>query len=64
MWWTNGGPGCSGVGGMISEHGPIRVKSDLTLERNPWSWVNEANIVFVEQPAGVGFSYCDGECPT
>lgn len=56
MWWTNGGPGCSGFGALLSEHGPVRVKSDLSLERNQWSWLSDVNIVFVEQPAGVGFS--------
>jgi carboxypeptidase C (cathepsin A) len=29
------------------------------LEANPWSWNNYTNNLFIESPAGVGFSYCD-----
>ncbi|KAL8172086.1 hypothetical protein V2J09_023890 [Rumex salicifolius] len=57
--WLNGGPGCSSVGsGAFEELGPFRVKKDgKTLHRNPHSWNKEANIIFLESPAGVGFSY-------
>eukprot|EP01083_Nonionella_stella_P265895 900122_1 len=36
--WTNGGPGCSGLGGMFTEQGPFRPKQDLTLYVNNLSW--------------------------
>lgn len=44
---------------MISEMGPIRATKDIKLIRNPNTWNNDANIVYVEQPVGVGFSYFD-----
>ncbi|KAI8548715.1 hypothetical protein RHMOL_Rhmol07G0295300 [Rhododendron molle] len=57
--WLNGGPGCSSLGyGAMEELGPFRVNSDgKTLFRNEYSWNNVANVIFLESPAGVGFSY-------
>ncbi|KAJ8500691.1 hypothetical protein OPV22_011243 [Ensete ventricosum] len=57
--WLNGGPGCSSLGyGAMEELGPFRVNSDgETLRGNDHSWINVANIIFLESPAGVGFSY-------
>ncbi|WMV12940.1 hypothetical protein MTR67_006325, partial [Solanum verrucosum] len=57
--WLNGGPGCSSFGaGAMMELGPFRVNKDgKTLWLNPFAWNNVANILFLESPAGVGFSY-------
>lgn len=57
--WLNGGPGCSSLGyGAMEELGPFRVNSDgKTLYRNEYAWNNVANVIFLESPAGVGFSY-------
>ncbi|XP_019230874.1 PREDICTED: serine carboxypeptidase II-3-like, partial [Nicotiana attenuata] len=57
--WLNGGPGCSSFGaGAMTELGPFRVNSDgKTLWLNQYAWNNVANILFLESPAGVGFSY-------
>merc|ERR1719410_2865192 len=57
--WTNGGPGCSGLSGMFTEQGPFRPDANLTLYVNEYSWVNIANMLFIEAPAGVGFSFSD-----
>lgn len=59
VFWTNGGPGCSGLIGFFSEHGPFRVLANLTLDLDPYAWNLNANMLYVEQPAGVGFSYSD-----
>ncbi|KAF8401280.1 hypothetical protein HHK36_012213 [Tetracentron sinense] len=59
LLWLNGGPGCSSIGyGAAVELGPLRVKRNGTgLEFNNYSWNKEANLLFVESPVGVGFSY-------
>lgn len=59
VMWTNGGPGCSGLLGLFTEQGPYSTLSDGVLTPNPYSWNKVANMLFVEQPAGVGFSYSD-----
>lgn len=58
--WFNGGPGCSSMLAWAQEHGPF-LQSDynLTFHKNDYAWNKEANVIYVEQPAGVGFSYCD-----
>jgi len=61
--WTNGGPGCSGLGGFMTEQGPFRPSSPTQLQLNPNAWNKVANMIFIEQPVGVGFSYFDGASP-
>lgn len=55
--WMQGGPGCSGLLGMFQENGPWKVLNNGTLGENPLSWNKLANVIYLEQPAGVGFSF-------
>lgn len=59
VFWTNGGPGCSGLIGFMTEQGPFRPDKDGNLNLNDWRWNKISNMVFIEQPVGVGFSYSD-----
>ncbi|KAK1631489.1 hypothetical protein QYE76_005804 [Lolium multiflorum] len=60
LLWLSGGPGCSSLGyGAMQELGPFRVSSqdNKTLIRNLNAWNSVANVIFLESPAGVGYSY-------
>ncbi|TKA76925.1 hypothetical protein B0A55_03109 [Friedmanniomyces simplex] len=48
--WLNGGPGCSSLEGLL------QVTRCYKPVKNPYTWVNLTNVVWVEQPAGTGFS--------
>jgi cathepsin A (carboxypeptidase C) len=56
--WLTGGPGCSSQLALLTENGPCKVTEDgLNTVNNPYSWNTNANIMWVDQPAGVGYSY-------
>ncbi|GMR32843.1 hypothetical protein PMAYCL1PPCAC_03038, partial [Pristionchus mayeri] len=56
--WFNGGPGCSSLTGLLSELGPFQNNADgETLYENVFSWHKVGNLLFLESPRGIGFSY-------
>ncbi|XP_078446734.1 serine carboxypeptidase-like 2 [Wolffia australiana] len=64
LYWIDGGPGCSALNGLAIELGPLRFDSEnYNGEGLPrllyWeeSWTKVSSIVFVDWPAGTGFSY-------
>ena len=58
--WLTGGPGCSSTLALLTENGPCSVNEDgESTSLNPFSWTEAAHVLWLDQPAGVGFSYGD-----
>ncbi|KAM0754461.1 alpha/beta-hydrolase [Meredithblackwellia eburnea MCA 4105] len=55
--WLNGGPGCSSLEGVTQENGPFIIapgSQSPVVNKNAWTGVSD--MLYVEQPAGVGYS--------
>lgn len=59
--WLNGGPGCSSLTGLFFELGPARIDKKLRVVNNPYSWNNNATVIFLDQPVNTGYSYTEGD---
>ncbi|KAK4180452.1 putative carboxypeptidase S1 [Triangularia setosa] len=59
--WLNGGPGCSSMLGLFVENGPCYFLDSSPADSDPVlnqeSWNSYANMLYLDQPVGVGFSY-------
>ncbi|KAG6877822.1 hypothetical protein C0993_003606 [Termitomyces sp. T159_Od127] len=57
IFWTNGGPGCSSLEGLLQENGPFSWSyGQAKATVNEFSWTNLSTVLWVEQPVGTGFS--------
>ncbi|KZM27135.1 Carboxypeptidase C [Ascochyta rabiei] len=62
--WLTGGPGGSGMIGLLQENGPCLINEyGNGTVYNKHGWSKNANVIYVDQPAGVGFSYVDENVP-
>ncbi|EIW75294.1 carboxypeptidase Y [Coniophora puteana RWD-64-598 SS2] len=60
IMWIQGGPGGSGSVGLFMENGPCRaITPDGEISYHSDSWNTNANVIYIDQPVGVGFSYSD-----
>ncbi|KAJ6570924.1 serine carboxypeptidase [Mycena vulgaris] len=61
IMWLNGGPGCSSMMGLLFELGPCSIQQSengtVFTAHNEYSWNKQANIIFLDQPANVGYSF-------
>ncbi|KAB5583123.1 serine carboxypeptidase [Coniochaeta sp. 2T2.1] len=59
--WLNGGPGSSSMFGFFTETGPCEVvergADRLETVARQWGWDRASNLLFIDQPNQVGFSY-------
>ncbi|KAK7272188.1 hypothetical protein RJT34_28633 [Clitoria ternatea] len=54
--WLQGGPGSSGIGfGNFGEIGPL----DINLKPRNFTWLRKADLLFVDNPVGTGYSYVE-----
>lgn len=55
--WLNGGPGCSSLGGFLSENGPVQFSGNESAPvPNPYAWTTLSDMLYIDQPIGTGFS--------
>ena len=69
--WTNGGPGASSMFGLFVELGPFYFDASSlrtpeynttgvpTMYRNQNAWSKIANILIINSPPPIGYSYCE-----
>ena len=54
--WLTGGPGCSSELAVFVENGPMRLEKGVPV-KNEISWNNNANLLYLDQPIGTGYSH-------
>jgi carboxypeptidase C (cathepsin A) len=71
--WLQGGPGASGLYGILNQWGPKRIKRKTPkppagqpawdFDDNPYRLDQKATVIFIDQPVGTGFSYSEHNPP-
>ncbi|XP_065846356.1 uncharacterized protein [Oscarella lobularis] len=56
--WLTGGPGCASDLALLAENGPFLMnETTKELYYNEFGWNSFANLLYIDQPLGTGFSY-------
>ena len=62
--YINGGPGSSSLVGLFQETGPCEVievaRGKLGTQAREWGWDRSSNVLYIDQPNLVGYSYDQG----
>uniref|UniRef100_A0A6P7H2Q0 Carboxypeptidase n=1 Tax=Diabrotica virgifera virgifera TaxID=50390 RepID=A0A6P7H2Q0_DIAVI len=58
--WLQGGPGASSLIGLFTENGPFKAKSKKGLKLRPYSWSTTHSMIYIDSPAGTGYSFTNG----
>lgn len=65
IFWFSGGPGGVSTLHLLFGHGPysidINKQPPWTAEVNPYAWNNKSTMIYVDNPAGVGYSHAGRE---
>ena len=56
--WIQGGPGCSGLFGLLAENGPLATDDGINVRYRESNWGSQIGVssLYLEQPIGTGFS--------
>lgn len=58
--WIQGGPGSTSLTGLFHEIGPFSLTSNTTVTIRDFYWSQTHSVLFIDNPAGTGFSFTDG----
>ncbi|ODM93970.1 Venom serine carboxypeptidase [Orchesella cincta] len=60
--WHDGGPGITGFFSIFGQNGPfIGTAGGTNYTSNPFSWSSEYNMIFMDNPVEVGYSFTENE---
>ncbi len=60
LLWLQGGPGCSSMFSLFGETGPFIITKQ-GLRRRRYAWTNDYNVLYIDQPVGVGYSFTNSK---
>jgi cathepsin A (carboxypeptidase C) len=55
----NGGPGGASISLAFVKMGPLTYINETYLKPSNYSWNRRANVLYIDNPAGVGYSYAE-----
>nr|CAD7442195.1 unnamed protein product [Timema bartmani] len=61
LLWLQGGPGASSLMALFVENGPYILDTEGELQRRDIHWALNHNIIYLDNPAGTGFSFTDSD---
>lgn len=61
LLWLQGGPGLSSLYSLFEENGPFNVDNDMKLISREYSWHINHNLIYIDSPAGAGFSFTNSD---
>ncbi|CAD7079968.1 unnamed protein product [Hermetia illucens] len=59
--WLEGGPGASSIFGLFIENGPVEMTDNGNVQRRTYSWNNDYNVVYIDNPVGSGYSFTEND---
>ncbi|XP_075730612.1 venom serine carboxypeptidase [Rhipicephalus microplus] len=61
LLWLQGSPGVSSLFGQFLANGPLGIDADGKLYHRTYSLIRDFNVIYLDQPAGAGYSFSEKE---